>query len=266
VSVWLPAVLAAGGVVVAVGLPLPRRRLLRPTSSARRRTPPPIALGVGLAVLLVVPAGPVGAGVAGVLVVVGKRAFDTRAHERSRQLERSAAAEAMAVLASELRAGRPPAVALGNAAAVASGPTARALHEASGATNLGSGASDVLVRHAAVSASPELLHGLAVCWEVCHGAGSSLAVAVDRLEEALRADQACRDEVESELAGPRATAATLAALPAFGLLMGAGIGARPLHVLLHTTVGGGCLVVGVALDVAGVWWTDLIMRRAQREP
>lgn len=263
---WLPALLAAGGVVVAVGLPLPRRHLVAQSAPARPKAPPPVVLGAGVAVLLLVPLGPVGAGVLGVLVVVGKRALDGRASERSRQVERSSAAEAMALLAAELRAGRPPAAALGNAAAVATGPTAGALREAAGAARMGAGASDVLSRHAAASASPELLNGLAVCWQVCHGAGSSLAVAVDRLEEALRADQACRDEVESELAGPRATAATLAVLPAFGLLMGAGLGARPLHVLLHTTVGWGCLVLGVALDVGGVCWTDAIVRRAQRGP
>jgi tight adherence protein B len=264
VSTLLPAALAAGGVVVAVGVPLPRRRLVQPTSTARRTTPPAAVFGLGAAGLLVVPAGPVGAAVAGVLVVLSKRLLDSRSRERSRQQERTSAAEAMAVLAAELRAGRPPSVALGNAAAVASGPTALALREAAGATRIGAGAAEVLARHAQGSAVAELLNGLAGCWQVCQGAGSSLAVAVDRLEEALRADQACRDEVAAELAGPRATASTLAVLPAFGILMGAGMGARPLHVLLHTTVGGGCLVVGVALDVAGVCWTEAIVRRAQK--
>ena len=97
---------------------------------------------------------------------------------------------------------------------------------------------------------------------MCQGAGSSLAIAVDRLEEALRADQAVRDEVEAELAGPRATAALLATLPVVGVLMAAGLGAHPLHVLLHTPPGWGLLVGGVGLDLLGVWWTGRIVRMA----
>ncbi|MDP9183866.1 MAG: type II secretion system F family protein [Actinomycetota bacterium] len=262
-TAWLPALLAAVGVAVALGLPMPRRHLGQARLGPRRLAPPALALGGVTAALLVIPVGPVGAAVSGVLVVIGKRALDGRARDKARQHERDSAGEAMAVLASELRAGRPPGVALGSAAAVASGPTALALREASGATRMGTGAPELLARRASESAVPELLNGLSVCLQVCQGAGSSLAVAVDRLEEALRADQACRDEVEAELAGPRATATTLAVLPAFGLLMGAGMGARPLHVLLHTTVGAGCLAVGVALDVAGWCWTNAIVRRAQ---
>jgi tight adherence protein B len=85
---------------------------------------------------------------------------------------------------------------------------------------------------------------------------------VDRLEDGLRAEQECRDEVESELAGPRSTALMLAVLPGFGLFLGAGLGAHPVHVLLHTPLGGGCLLVGVLLDLAGVWWTGRIVRAA----
>jgi tight adherence protein B len=168
----------------------------------------------------------------------------------------------MAVLASELRAGRSPSVALMSAATVASGPAARALAEAGGSTSMGAGAAEALTRRAQESAVPELLTGLAVCWQVCQGAGSSLAVAVDRLEEALRADQVCREEVEAELEGPRSTALLLAGLPLFGLALGSGLGGDPLHVLLRTPIGWACLVAGVGLELAGLFWTGRIVRAA----
>jgi tight adherence protein B len=214
------------------------------------------------AAALVVPAGPVGAAVAAVLAVIGRRAHRARRAGRALQVERTAAAEAMAVLAAELRAGRPPGVALSNASHVAVGPTAAALAEAGSASGLGALPAEVLHRAADASAVPELLRGLAVCWQVCQGSGSSLASAVDRLEDGLRAEQECRDEVEAELAGPRSTALMLAVLPVFGLLMGAGLGAKPVHTLLHTPLGSVCLAVGVALDLVGVWWTGRIVRAA----
>jgi tight adherence protein B len=261
----VPALLAAAGVAIGVGLPAPRRFLASRSASRRRRLPGP-ALGVVVAVVLLVPAGPVGAVVAGVLAVVGRRAFRSARAARATQAETTAAAEAMAVLAAELRAGRPASVALTNAAGVALGPTAVALAEAGSASGLGAAPAEVLLAHAEASAAPELLRGLAVCWQVCHGSGSSLASAVDRLEDGLRAEQECRDEVQAELAGPRSTAVMLAGLPLLGLLLGSGLGAHPVHMLLHTPLGGGCLAVGVALELLGVWWTGGIVRAAAAAP
>ena len=261
---WMPAVLAAVAAVIAVGLPAPRR-LLKLEPEARRGhiySAPLVFFGTLAATWLSL--GLVGALVSATLGVLAQRAWQRRTADRLRQQERRSAGEAMAVLAADLRAGRPPVVALESAARVACGPTARALASAAGATRVGGGAPEVLVSGAEESAVPELLSGLAACWQVCHGTGSSLAVAVDRLEEALRSDQASRDEVEAELAGPRATAALLAALPVVGVVMAAGLGARPLHVLLHTPVGCGLLVSGVLLDLLGVWWTGRIVRMAGR--
>ena len=265
VAVLVPSVLAAAGVAIGVGLPAPRRFLAVRSGGSRRRLPDAL-LAVLVVVVLVVPAGPVGALVAGVLAVVLRRALRSARSARAHRAESTAAAEAMAVLAAELRAGRPAGVALANAAGIALGPTSTALAEAGSAAGLGAAPAEVLLAHAEASAVPELLRGLAVCWQVCVGSGSSLASAVDRLEDGLRAEQECRDEVQAELAGPRSTAVMLAVLPAFGLLLGSGLGARPLHVLLHTPLGGGCLALGVALELLGVWWTGRIVRAAAGAP
>ncbi|WP_327067677.1 type II secretion system F family protein [Kitasatospora sp. NBC_01302] len=103
---------------------------------------------------------------------------------------------------------------------------------------------------------------IAACWQVTADSGTGLAAALDQVAEALRADGALHEEVRSELAGPRATAGLLAALPAFGLLLGAALGARPLSVLLHTPLGWGCLLAGLLLEVTGLLWTGRIVRAA----
>lgn len=265
-SPLVPAVLLAGAVLLGFGLPAPRRPGVLPQAARARWEPSAAVTGaVGFAVLIV-PGGPAGAALGAVLAVLGRRALLRRRVTRARDAERRGAAEAMAVLAAELRSGRPSAAALACAADVASGATALALAEGARAVRLGMGAAQVLAGHAGASAVPELLRGLAVCWEVCEGTGSSLGVAVDRLEQALRADAVLRDELEAELAGPRSTALLVAFLPVFGLLLGSGLGGDPVHVLLHTPIGWGCLVVGVGLEIAGAAWTAAIVRRAGGAP
>ncbi|MEV7022381.1 type II secretion system F family protein [Kitasatospora sp. NPDC093558] len=105
---------------------------------------------------------------------------------------------------------------------------------------------------------------IAACWRVASDGGSGLAAALDRVAEALRGEQALAEEIAGELAGPRTTIAVLAALPAAGLLLGTAMGARPLDVLLHTSAGLGCLVVGAGLEGLGVAWTARIVRVAAR--
>lgn len=171
--------------------------------------------------------------------------------------ERERAVEACSVLASELRAGRPPAAALQAAADVAAGAVATSLRAAAGSAELGG---DVAAALAAPSAGedcavPELLTGLAACWTVCAGTGSGLAAAVERLGEGQRAAADQRRAVEVELAGPRATARLLALLPVVGLLLAAGLGADPLGFLFGNAAGRGCLLVGLGLEVLGLRWT-----------
>lgn len=264
-SVLLPALLLGAATTVAIGLPAPRRRaVLGLAPRAPRRLPPallPVAVGIGT----LLPLGPVGAAVAAGLAAGARTAWDRRAQARDRESERAAAAEAMVVLAGELRAGRAPAVALRRAAEVAVGPAGRALAAAETAATYGGSVADALHREAEHSAVPEMLRGFAACWAVCQGTGSSLAAAVDRLEEGLRAERERRETVATELAGPRATAVMLAAMPLFGMLLGAGMGAKPLQLLLHTPLGNVCLVLGLALDLAGLWWTSRIVRTAAGE-
>jgi tight adherence protein B len=70
--------------------------------------------------------------------------------------------------------------------------------------------------------------------------------------------------VRAQLAGPRATAAVLTALPGLGVALGELIGAAPLAVLRSGVLGQLLVVLGVGLAAAGSAWTDRIIRGAAR--
>ncbi|MER6911153.1 type II secretion system F family protein [Streptomyces sp. NPDC000594] len=116
------------------------------------------------------------------------------------------------------------------------------------------------LREAAREPGAEGLAGLAACWQVTVDGGAGLAAAVDRLEEALRAERDQREDLRAQLAGARSTVGLLALLPVVALALGSVLGAEPLRVLLHTPAGLLCLAVGGALEAAGLWWAARIVR------
>lgn len=264
-AVLVPAVLAASAAAVWVGLPAPARLPnLHPVrwSAPARAKPPPFAAPVLLGAVLLVLSGPAAGAVALLSAASARRVRERQVSRKGREAERAGAGEALAVLAAELSAGRSAEVALRAAASVAVGPFGQALDAAAGSGRVGADPGSCLLRAAEQSAVPEVLRGLAACWEVCSSTGSALACAVGRLADALRAEHAQRLAVEAELAGPRATAWLLAVLPVAGIALAAGLGARPVHVLLETPLGLGCLVAGVGLDLLGLWWTGRLVAAA----
>ncbi|WP_406060121.1 hypothetical protein [Micromonospora sp. NBC_00860] len=86
--------------------------------------------------------------------------------------------------------------------------------------------------------------------------GAPLAELVERIEADARATDRGLAAAAAQAAGARATAWLLAALPVGGIGLGYGIGVDPLAVLLHSTVGGACAVVAVALQVVGLLWAE----------
>lgn len=263
-SARLPALLAAAAAVVLVGLPSPSRLHLLVARADRmparpwpRALLPLVALAAAGFAL-----GPVAAVLAALVASAGRRAWWRRQAARAVELERAGATEALAVLSAELRAGRSPADAFEAAAGVAVGGLAATLAAAATGARLGADPCAALLRSAEDSAVPELVRGLAACWQVCGTTGSSLAAAIGRLAEALRAERAQQLAVDAELAGPRASAGLLAVLPLAGIALASGLGARPVHVLLHTPVGLGCLALGVGLDLLGLWWTGKLVAAA----
>ncbi|WP_333776009.1 type II secretion system F family protein [Streptomyces sp. IBSBF 3136] len=217
-----------------------------------------LAAGLLLALLGSSPI-PVVAGAAGVPVL--RRMRLARQARRARETRADAVIGLCGALAGEVRAGRQPGEALLRAARDSAG-LGDAQAAVVAAARFGGDVPGVLAV-AARQPGAEGLLGLAACWRVAVDQGAGLAAGLDRLDGALRAERDQRADLRAQLAGARATAVMLAALPALGLLLGSAMGADPLRVLLHSGAGLGCLVVGVLFEAAGTWWSARIVRGAE---
>ncbi|WP_329119360.1 type II secretion system F family protein [Streptomyces sp. NBC_01465] len=200
--------------------------------------------------------------IAGAVAVplVGRRL--RRAAEARVRLRRVDAVIALCgAMAGELRAGRQPGQALlavGRDSGALSGAEAAVL----AAARFGGDVPGAL-RLAAREPGAEGLVGVAACWRVSVDGGAGLAAGLEGLERALRAERDQRADLRAELAGARSTVVILAVLPVMGLLLGTGLGADPLRTLLHSPAGIGCLVVGGALEAAGLVWAGRIVRAGE---
>lgn len=252
--------LLAGGGVVSTGPPSWREVAAGLRRIRGRLRPEWWALVAGV-VLAVLGASvlPVVAGAAGVPLLRRMRlAGETR---RDRELRGDAVIALCGALAGEVRAGRQPGDALPRAARD-SGGLGGAQAAVLAAARFGGDVPDALAA-AARQPGAEGLLGLAACWRVAVDQGAGLAAGLDRLEGALRAERDQRADLRAQLAGAKSTAVMLAGLPALGLALGTALGADPLHVLLHTGAGLGCLLVGGLLEGLGMWWAMRIVRRAE---
>ncbi|MEV3861259.1 type II secretion system F family protein [Streptomyces sp. NPDC050095] len=214
-------------------------------------------LAIGLAGASVLPL------VLGVCAVPGAaRMRRARQARRARERRGDAVIRLCGLVAGEVRAGRQPGQAL-----VVGVRESGALSGAGGAAVIAAArfGGDVpgALREAGREPGAEGLHGLAACWRVAVDRGAGLAAGLERLAGALRAERDQRADLRAQLAGPWSTVVMLAGLPVLGLLLGSALGARPLRVLLHTGAGVGCLVVGGALEAAGLWWAGRIVRGAE---
>ncbi|MFE0511392.1 type II secretion system F family protein [Streptomyces sp. NPDC058964] len=252
--------LLAGGGVVGTGPPLWEQAAgeLRRLRDRVRGEWWSLAAGLVLG-LLGTSVIPVVAGAAGVPVL--RRVRLTREARQERERRGDAVIALCGALSGEVRAGRQPGEALFRAARD-SGGLAEAQAAVVAAARFGG---DVPGALAAAARQPgaEGLLGLAACWRVAVDQGAGLAAGLDRLDGALRAERDQRVDLRAQLAGSRATAVMLAALPALGLFLGTAMGADPLRVLLHTGAGLGCLVVGGLFEAAGMWWAAQIVRGAE---
>ncbi|MEU3889558.1 type II secretion system F family protein [Streptomyces sp. NPDC029041] len=202
---------------------------------------------------------PIVLGAAGVPLL--RRARLAGRARRDRERRTDAVIALCGALGGEVRAGRQPGEALLRAARDCDG-LADAQPTVLAAARFGGDVPDTLAT-AARQPGAEGLRGLAACWRVAVDQGAGLAAGLDRLAAALRAERDQQCDLRAQLAGARATAVMLAGLPALGLLIGTALGADPLHVLLHTGAGLGCLVAGGVLEGLGLWWVRRIVRGAE---
>lgn len=232
---------------------------------AAARRPEWACLAAGL--LVAVAGGsviPLAAGAAAVPLV--RRWLRTRARERARSARAAEVVALCGAAVGELRAGAQPGQALTAALRrSAAGPGGPAAAEA-GVLAAAAFGGDVpgALRQAAREPGAEGLAGMAACWRVSVDGGAGLAAGLDRLEGALRAERDRRESLRAQLAGARSTAVVLALLPLMGLLIGTGLGADPLRVLLHTPMGWGCLLAGGVLEGLGILWCRRIVRTGER--
>lgn len=108
---------------------------------------------------------------------------------------------------------------------------------------------------------------LAAALEVADSTGAPLARSLERLADSLVDIARVRRDAGTALAGPVATSRTVLLMPGAGLLLAAGLGFDPLHVLLTTAPGLACLVAGSSLVAIGWRWNrGLVSRAVSREP
>ena len=162
---------------------------------------------------------------------------------------------AIRLIAAEFEAGSRPAAALRAGASVCPASAAALLAAAQSAESGG-------------DASPALgttdLESFGHAWRVAMATGAPATDVLSRVADDLDAQIDRQRQVAAVTAGPRASAALLAVLPAFGLVLGAAMGARPLQLLLHGSGGRALLAFGLILDAAGLMWTRRLISRAAR--
>lgn len=253
------AALALAG--AALTLPASPRRRLAPT----RRKPLPRWLVPLVAVLALV----LGVGLLSVTTVVAsavvmatltmrwrRRRHGARGIEESRSME-----TAIDVLVGELRVGAHPATAFAVAADETTGPVAEACRAVAARARLGADVAAGLRGASATTALPFHWERLAVCWELATDHGLAMSALMRAAQRDIVERQRFSSHVRSAMAGARATAAILAALPVLSVMLGQMIGARPLPFLFGDGFGGWLLVVGLALICAGLLWADRITDR-----
>lgn len=186
----------------------------------------------------------------------------SRNAQRRWQAESAQLAHAMEILVGELRVGAHPARAFGVAGMelrpmLGRESVGEALRSVAARANLGGDVVNGLETVAHFSAISDQWRRIAVCWRLAHQHGLPIGPMLDAARRDIAERQRFTARVEADLAGARATAVTLAALPAVGVLLGQLVGARPIETLFGD--GGWLLVTGVLLAGLGLLWSDRIV-------
>jgi tight adherence protein B len=170
-------------------------------------------------------------------------------------------------LAALLRAGMPPSRAWAVLAATGgpeAGVCARVMAGLAAGSTITSALRAAGDAEPARSRSAARLRWLAIAWDVVERTGAPAAAVLDELADGLRAEGTAAAERDAALAGPKATAALLAALPPAALALGALAGADPVQALLGTAPGRVSLLLGLSGWALGWYWTRRLLAAAAR--
>lgn len=255
------AVLCLSAVAVLLW-PGPRQRLPSdgPRGSERRparrwHAPGALMSGAAAGLPAAAVAGPLCGLAAAMAAATAVRLVRRQRADQRRNREWADLLAALRMLGREVRSGAPPAAASAATAGAVGGPVGGLMLDLAAAGRLG------LDRALPVRSGPsgEVAEQLRAGLSLSAAHGVPWAALVD----AIAADVADRvraaGERTAQVAGPRFSGYVLAALPLFGLLLGSGMGADPLQVLLGPAPGGLLLPVGVALVCAGLLWSARIV-------
>ncbi|MCP3799882.1 type II secretion system F family protein [Allokutzneria sp. A3M-2-11 16] len=186
-----------------------------------------------------------------------RRRFDLRRRAAARDL-----AEALELVVGELRSGAHPASAVANVAADSASETGKVLRAIASTARLGGDVRAAIEHFAAADRlRGPVLRQFGEAWSTAENYGVPLAELLEALHRDLSQRIRFESQVDARMAGPRATAAVLAALPIVGLLLGEAMGAAPFAVLARTGFGQGLLVIGAALMCAGLAWSARLITR-----
>lgn len=260
--------LAAVGAALAVLVWRPSPGWVVATRLGRTVEPARARLAGGAALVVAPVAGAVVVSLRPALVLLaavgaGVAAFAVRRWRRARRRAAAGRREAevcelVLVLAAALRAGLPAPTALAQVAR-----EFPVLTPVAHAARLGGDVAAAL-QHQSCGAGGSALARLSAAWKVAETSGAPLAAVLDRLSITEREERDVRREVEAGVAPARATAVLMATLPAFGLLLGSGLGGDPVALILDNLLVAGVVALGVALACVGVWWIDRIADGAER--
>jgi len=179
---------------------------------------------------------------------------------RSRR-ELAELAVGLRLLARELRSGASAPQACGAAASAASGAAAELLENLGREVRFAAGGpTDARRSDGDPAEAATIGRRLRAALRLSARRGIPLADLVEAFAVDVEARAALADRRATEVAGPQLSGYLLAALPAFGLILGAAMGAAPLTVLLHTGLGQLLLLVGVSLSCLGLGWISRIVR------
>ena len=255
----MAAVLLATAVLAAPGPPV--RRMARIALTRGPTAFPIAAVGAVMVAVLAMSAPPP---LLMVCVLIGVLiTARIRRYQRNRRIlrEGQAIAAALEVLIGELRVGAHPLDAFTVAAGESRGATARALRAVAGRARFGADVAEGMRVVASTSPVPDQWRRLAVFWDLAAEHGLALSALMRAAHRDIVERQRFADRMQAALAGARATAAILAALPALGVLLGQLIGADPIRFLLGGGLGGALLGIGVGLIALGVIWADRLVDR-----
>ncbi|MGB3484544.1 MAG: type II secretion system F family protein [Mycobacterium sp.] len=259
----IPALLLAMAVLVHPSASGSRRRIIRravPAGPSRRG----LAMVGAVSAAVVVVQLPMPAIVAAALAAgTGTLRYRRSRARRQARREGLALAGALELLTSELKAGAHPVSAFdiaatetaGTSAAVSSGLRSVAARAGLGA-DVAVGLQDVAKR----SSLPQQWRRLAACWQLATDQGLPIGVLMRAAQLDIAERQRYAARVDAGMAGARATATILAALPVLGVGLGELMGAEPLT-FLSGGAGSAVLVVGVLLVCVGVLWSGHITDR-----